>query len=540
MSKPTVVLTTLNARYSHTSFGLRYLLANLGEWQAQAVIREFTIHHSPLEIAESLLLEEPVLIGFGIYIWNVEQTVEVMELLRRLRPELILVIGGPEVSYEFEGTRAFELCDHLIVGEADEAFRTLVTARLAGELPPKLIQPPLPDLEKLVLPYDCYSNEDLRQRLIYVEASRGCPFQCEFCLSSLEIPVRAFSLEKFLASLKSLLDRGARSFKFVDRTFNLNLNLSTAILRFCLEHCPPEFELHFEMIPDRLPEALRSLVSQFRPGQVQFEIGIQTFTPQVSKNISRPLKVDKIEDNFAFLRAHTGVHLHADLIFGLPGETLETFAQSFDKLLHLDPDEIQLGILKRLKGTPLVKRVEPFALVFAPRPPYEILQTSTVDFWTMQRMKRFARYLDLFHNSGNFRASLPRVYALGDSPFDGFLRFSDWLYETTRQTHQFGLSRLYQLLFQYLVEIHGLEAGAVAESLLLDYDRQQIRRERLEFLRPYVPTVAAPLTHLANPTGPLAGGEAAGAKRGSSLSASHGERRKGKGPQAGQVEAPTA
>jgi len=528
MSSPRVVLATINARYSHASFGLRYLLANLGPWRELACIREFTIGQPALEIAEALLLENPTIVGMGIYIWNLELTVEVMELLRRLRPELVLVIGGPEVSYEYEGTRAYELCDHLIVGEADLAFRALVESRLNGEIPPRLIQPPLPDLSQLTLPYECYTDEDLRQRLIYVEASRGCPFKCEFCLSSLDIPVRAFPLDTFLASLKSLLDRGVRSFKFVDRTFNLNLTLSAAILQFCLDHCPPSFELHFEMIPDRLPEGLRALVSQFKPGQVQFEIGIQTFNPQVSRNISRPLKVDKIEENFAFLRTHTGVHLHADLIFGLPGETLETFAASFDKLLSLGPDEIQLGILKRLKGTPLVHRVEAFGLVFAPRPPYEILQTSTVDFWTLQRMKRFARYFELYHNSGNFLESLTCLYALKESPFAAFLAFSDWLYATTRQTHQFGLSRLYQLLFQWLVEQNGLEAGTVGQCLLVDYDRQLVRRERLEFLRPHVPSVAGPQAQ--NPSGPSSGLLSTG------NGLSHGTRRKGRSPEAVRTE----
>lgn len=505
-SSPTIVLTTLNAKYSHTSFGLRYLLANMGDLRERTRLREFTFHQPALEIVEQLLAENPHIIGFGIYIWNVVQTTEVLDLLRRLRPDIVLVIGGPEVSYEYEEQEAFRLCDHLIIGEADLAFRMLVESLLRGETPPKVIVPTLPVLSDIVLPYDAYTQEDLLQRLIYVEASRGCPFQCEFCLSSLDIPVRTFPLDRFLGALEDLLARGARAFKFVDRTFNLNLAFSTAILQFCLDHYTPGFELHFEMIPDRLPPAIREIVARFPPGAIQFEIGIQTLNPEVSRNISRPLKWDRIVENFRYLREHTGVHLHADLIFGLPGETLESFARGFDALLALEPGEIQLGILKRLRGTPIIHRTQAFALVFSSRPPYEVLQTSTVDFGVMQRMKRFARYFELYHNSGNFVSSLKLLFSpaggeeVGDTvsqhagSFWAFMAFSDWLFLRTGQTHQFALSRLFQLLFEYLVEKQGRSPELVAAVLLEDYDRHAVRRERLEFLRPYVPTVAAPFT----------------------------------------------
>jgi hypothetical protein len=208
------------------------------------------------------------------------------------------------------------------------------------------------------------------------------------------------------------------------------------------------------------------------------------------KRISRRQNIAKTEENFRFLRAETGIHIHADLIFGLPGETLATFAESFNKLFAMRPGEIQMGILKRLRGTPIARHTAEFAMAYNPLPPYEVLSTATVPFAEMQRMKRFARYFELYHNSGDFQDALETLFQQPVegtiNPFGAFLAFSDWLYATTRQTHQFGLTRLYRLLFEYLTA-RGVDAPALAEQLLEDYDRHKKRKERLEFLRPYVP-----------------------------------------------------
>jgi radical SAM superfamily enzyme YgiQ (UPF0313 family) len=238
------------------------------------------------------------------------------------------------------------------------------------------------------------------------------------------------------------------------------------------------------MIPDRLPEALRDLIRQFPPGALQFEVGIQTFDDAVSRRISRRQDCEKLADNLRFLREETGVHVHADLIVGLPGETLESFARGFDRLVAMRPQEIQVGMLKRLRGTPIVRHDEEWGMVYSVHAPYEILQTRTVDFATMQRLRRFARYWDLVANSGNFVESLPLIWGEA-SPFDQFLRFSDWLFAESGQTNGIALKRLAELVFRFLIEVARRDPETAASAVWRDYQRGG-RSDRPPFLRPYL------------------------------------------------------
>ena len=484
-----IVLATLNARYSHSSFGLRYLLANMGRLQSQTKVLEFTINDNTVDMLSAILEYSPRVVGFGVYIWNVEQKTRLIADLKCVLPEIIVVLGGPEVSYDTAGQRIVELADYVLTGEGELAFRELCEQLLPSAdtalnpAPcPKIIHAPVPQLEQIQLPYDLYSDEDIANRIIYVEASRGCPFTCEFCLSALEIPVRQFDLEQFLAAMQKLFDRGARHFKFVDRTFNLNLRVSRTILQFFLDRSDSGLFLHFEMIPDRLPESLRELIVQFPPGMLQFEIGVQSFNDEVSRLISRPQDNTKLEENFRFLRDHSGVHIHADLIVGLPGESLESFGRGFDRLFALRPQEIQVGILKRLKGTPIVRHDDEWQMVYSPGPPFEILSNRLLSFDTLHRLRRFARYWDLIGNSGNFPATLRLMIDDQPSAFACLLQFSDWLYEREQRRHGISLIRLFERLFEFLTVEHQLMDRLVAEALWDDYTRGD-RRDRPAFLK---------------------------------------------------------
>ena len=481
---PDILLATLNSRYIHTAFGLRCLYANLGDLQSRCEIQEYDIKQRPVDIAECLLAARPKIIGLGVYIWNVEPTTELVEILKQLAPEIAVVLGGPEVSYETDQQRIVSLADHVITGEADLAFANLCQRLLAGESPPKIIAAPLPTLTDLTLPYAAYRDEDIAHRILYVEASRGCPFSCEFCLSSVDLPVRSFPLDQFLSEMARLIERGARNFKFLDRTFNLNLKTSATILRFFLDRWQPGMFFHFEMVPDRFPEALRDLITQFPAGALQFEVGIQTFNPQAAANISRRQNLDRLADNLTFLREQTGVHVHADLIVGLPGEDLASFAAGFDRLLRLGPQEIQVGILKRLRGTPIGRHDQEFGMIYAQRAPYELLANRDLDFATMQRLKRFARYWDLVGNSGRFVRTLPILLGepSGSSPYANFMAFSDHLFARHGKQHGISPDHLGEAIYHLLVS-REIPPATVIEALESDHRAMGSRNPPLYLTR---------------------------------------------------------
>ncbi len=504
---PAIVLATLNAKYIHASLGLRYLLANMArhggvDLREQTVLREFTISREPQEIVAELIATLDgasgiKVVGLGVYIWNVTQTCEVVRQLKALCPEVIVVLGGPEVSHEVQQQEIVKLADHVITGWGDVSFPKLCRALLHGPQPlMKIIAGEQPPLEQIDLPYSLYSQDDLAHRLLYVEASRGCPFKCEFCLSSLDKTAWAFDLDRFLIELEGLYQRGARNFKFVDRTFNLKIDASLTILQFFLERLSDGLFVHFEVIPDHLPDRLKDKIAQFPKGVLQFEVGIQSFNVEVQQRISRRQDNDKTEANLRWLVEASQVHLHTDLIFGLPGESLASFADGFDRLYGIGPHEIQLGILKRLRGTPIDRHSVEYAMVYDHLPPYTVLQTRDVSRDDRRRFARLARYWDLVANSGRFKQSLA-LLLVTPSPFSAFLDFSDWLWADSRSCHgkTSGLTPeiLVDALFDYLSLAQGLDPGLVRDSLLADYV-QSGARARPECLRDVLPKPLNPVS----------------------------------------------
>jgi radical SAM superfamily enzyme YgiQ (UPF0313 family) len=470
----TILLATLNARFSHASLGLRYLLANMGELRAQTQLMEFTIKQRPIDIVEKLLAGNPAVIGLGVYIWNARESAEVVALLKQVRPEVVVILGGPEVSYESEEQAICQQADYVISGQGDLAFARLCGQVLQGAQPTeKFIAAAPPTLDSLLLPYEEYRDEDIAHRVVYVEASRGCPFKCEFCLSALDKTATPFELQRFLDAMDKLYQRGLRHFKFVDRTFNLKVENSLRILDFFLQRLDDDLFLHFELIPDHLPERLKETIQKFPPGTLQFEIGVQSLNHEVQQLISRKQDNTKTAENLRWIRDESHAHIHADLIIGLPGEDMASFASGFDQLLTMRPHEIQVGILKRLRGSPIIRHTQEFELRFNPLPPYDILSTREINFITLRRLNRFARYWDLVANSGRFKQTLSLL--LDDSPFANFMRLSDWLYEKTGQTDRIHLPRLFALLYQGLHEILKCDKAALQRAMLADYQRTQLK-----------------------------------------------------------------
>jgi radical SAM superfamily enzyme YgiQ (UPF0313 family) len=485
-----VILSTINARYAHAALGLRYLAANMGALRSETRIVEFVLGARAAEMAEHLLACEPRVIGLGVYIWNVEESTRLVALLKTVAPDVVVVIGGPEVSYETESQRICDLADYVVTGWGDLAFPELCSKLVAGERPAgKVIVGGQPALSQIRLPYDEYTDEDVAKRFLYVEASRGCPFKCEFCLSSLDRTAWAFDLAEFMASLERLYDRGARHFRFVDRTFNLKTAVGLQILAFFLERLDDKLFVHFEVIPDHLPEKLKEAIARFPAGSLQFEVGIQTWDAEVQTRISRRQDNAQSEANIAWLRQQSNAFVHVDLIAGLPGEDLESFGRGFDRLHALQPHEIQVGILKRLRGTPIARHTEAHGMCYNPAPPYNVLKTDCIAFRDMQRIARFARYWEIVGNSGRFRRALDLL--TDGAPYARFMQFSDWLFASTRKTHELALDRVFEHVHAFLIDELGVAREAASRALLEDYEASGARG-RLSFMPEAASRLRAP------------------------------------------------
>jgi radical SAM superfamily enzyme YgiQ (UPF0313 family) len=462
-----IILTTLNSRFTHSSIGLRYLYANLKELQNDSKILEFSINDALQTIAEKLLIDSPKIIGIGVYIWNAKEVSELLHIIKKISPDTKVILGGPEVTHEPFRVN-FDEADFIIQGEGDIAFYKLCKDIVNNNpIENKIIKMALPSLKEIALPYEYYTDDDIQNRYLYVEVSRGCPFECEFCLSSMDEKVRAFDLDAVLVEFEKLWQRGARNFKFVDRTFNLNMLTANKILDFFLAKEPPYFA-HFEVIPDHFPSSIKEKIKQFPHGALQLEIGIQTLNPEIANNISRQLKLDKIKENIRFLENETHAHIHLDLIVGLPGESIESFGANLDELVSLSSCEIQIGILKKLSGTFINRHDIEHKMVYSDVPPYDILKNAQLSFNDIQIMKRFARFWDLTYNSGNFKKSAPLLWKDSTKVFKNFYDFSAWMYTQTDSTWKISLQRLGELLFSYLKDVKEFESEFIASVMLED------------------------------------------------------------------------
>lgn len=505
VTKKTIIIAVLNARYSHTALGPRYLLANMGELKSQTVLEEFLIQDDLLRVTEKILSHKPQIVGLSVSIWNASAVAKLIPLLKSINPELKIIIGGPEVRWASAPAYG---ADVLVRGEAEIVFPDICGKILSGSPVAAVVDGGLPDLDSIVLPYDEYSDDDLKQRIIYVESSRGCPFSCEFCLSSREERVRSFNLKRILPAFDRLISRGCRGFKFIDRTFNLDISSCLELLEFFFLRWPrdedgeligPEaarqvglgssrgksFFLHFEVVPDRFDERLLQSLARFPAGGVQLEMGVQTLDPEVGERISRKVDESLTEQNLKLIKGQTGAHVHADLIMGLPGEDDIGFARSFDALRGMGPDEIQVGILKLLPGAPLVRHVEKYALVFNQEPPYDILKTDCIPFSRMQELRRFAKYYDIFVNSGKFSSAMGRIMDNAPSAFSAFDLFSLWLYADTGQDFGISQQRQYALVQRFLTEEAVLTPQQAGELLVADFMKEGNERYLPECLRPF-------------------------------------------------------
>jgi radical SAM superfamily enzyme YgiQ (UPF0313 family) len=479
-----IILSSINARYTHTSFGIRWLYANLGDLENISIIKEYNINQPAMDIVENILLNSPKIVTFSIYIWNLEIYLKVIKAIKKVKPEIKIIIGGPEASFEYEGTDLYNWCVYLVCGEGEEVIPKLLTDILQDKKNlAKIIKAKPVDVKKIKTPYHLYSDEDIKNRLVYVEASRGCPFGCEFCLSSLDKKVRNFPIDDFISDMKSLIDRGVKHFKFVDRTFNIDKKRIKKLFDFYLENWRDGMQLHFEIVPDKADDELIDMMAKFPFAGLHLEIGIQSTYKKSLDAISRKQNNKLAIKNIKKIRQKTKALVHADLVAGLPYETMESFANGFNELIEARPHQIQVGILKKLKGAPIARHQEVCDMKYSENPAYEILQTNTKTFMDLQEIKRFARYFDIFYNAENFPKTIEILIKTREKPFNAFMDFSKFIWEKTGQTHKISLVNQIRFLFDFLTKENVVSKEEVVNSLEDDYFLVPGRSDKLHFLR---------------------------------------------------------
>ena len=491
-----IVLTTINARHSHAALGLRYLKANAGPLAERIAIVELVLGADVETMARRLLgvlaPRPPRIIGLGVYVWNVVASTALAARLRELAPDAVLVAGGPEVSHELEQQPIAALVDYVVQGPGDLAFARLATAILNGPRPlQRVISGDQPaDLGELVLPYPLYDAHDIARRDLYVEASRGCPFKCAFCLSALDRTAWPFPVPPLLSALDDLHRRGARRFQLRRPHLQPQIGRQRADPRVLprADHSAARRScfVHFELIPDRLPPALREPIACFPPGTLQFEIGIQTFDPEVQRSIDRRQDNAAAEANLRWLRAETHAHLHVDLIAGLPGEGLAGFAAGYDRLRALRPHEIQLGLLKRLRGAPIIRHENAGRLVFEPVAPYRVTRTDALSECEIAEFEHIARVHDRVANSGRMpelaaavldsgsTAAGPAPATAPDISVSAFARLralSAALVKRFGRSHGIGLEPLVDAVRDFAVDAGLVESDRATAMAIADYRR---------------------------------------------------------------------
>ncbi len=401
-------IVTLNAKFIHTSLSIRYLRNAARAANFENVwIQEFTIHQPIWKIAAEIDRCKPDILGISIYIWNRKQSFELIDYLKKQKPELIVVIGGPEVSFEPQLSKDY----FIISGEGESKWVECLNYLKKGEKPSKEVQfrwnsygEDLPEL------YPAYIDEDfskLKHRYGYIESSRGCPYLCSFCISALDKSVRYFNEETIYRQIKSLLNAGIKKIKFVDRTFNLNPHRMKNLMQWLSKRL--EAEYHFEVVGDLLTDDMFQFLKTMPRGLFQFEIGIQSTDNETQSIIQRKQNKEKLLQSIKKLIEQDNIHIHCDLIFGLPGESLQQNLNSFSEIFELGPHELQLGFLKFLPGTPIKEKIDSHQYQFMTGPPYEIVSNKDLSAQEVLYLKKFEEAFDLFYNSKRFTFSIDHL-----------------------------------------------------------------------------------------------------------------------------------
>lgn len=481
-----IVCATLNAKFIHTSLALRYLKA-YAEPEYQVQLAEYTINDPVMNIVSDLYRKAPDVLGFSCYIWNIEETIKVITMLKKIKPELTIILGGPEVTYDTsEWLERVKEVDFIVVGEGEGTFKALLTEiaseqeyqNVAGiayrENEEIVINPPREKLDLATIPSPYRFEEDipnLPKRVMYIETSRGCPFTCQFCLSSIEVGVRYFNRDKIKEDILYLMEQGAKTIKFVDRTFNISRSYAMEMFQFLINHHLPGTVFQFEITADIMrPEVLQFLNENAPAGLFRFEIGVQSTNDYTNALVKRKQNFEKLTRTVQMVKEGKKIAQHLDLIAGLPEENYESFRKTFNDVFAFEPEELQLGFLKMLRGTGLRREAEMYGYIYEDHSPYEILGNHVMPFRDILRIKQVEDVLEKYWNDHRMDTTLLYlVWNIFDSPFDFFQEFGTyWDHQGwSRIGHQ--LEDLFERLYQFLHPKEGLPLPVIEAMMKYDY-----------------------------------------------------------------------
>ncbi|KMJ58245.1 Fe-S oxidoreductase [Bacillus sp. LL01] len=485
-----IIATTLNAKYIHTNLAIRYLKA-YAEPEYTVDIVEFTIKDPVMNIVSDLIQRKPDVIGFSCYIWNIEETIKVMSMLKKINPNLILVLGGPEVTYDVsEWLDRLTDVDFIVLGEGEITFKQLLHelegernfSSISGlayrEENEKKISPQRNkvDLKELPSPYRFEEDlSELGKRVTYFETSRGCPFSCQFCLSSIEVGVRYFDREKVKEDIRFLMKNGAKTIKFVDRTFNISRSYAMEMFRFLIDEHLPGTVFQFEITADIMrPEVIEFLNQEAPAGLFRFEIGVQSTNDETNELVMRKQNFSKLSRTVTMVKEGGKIDQHLDLIAGLPEEDYHSFKKTFNDVFALRPEELQLGFLKMLRGTGLRIRSSEHNYIYMDHAPYEILGNNLLSFDDIIRIKQVEDVLEKYWNDHRMDATVEHLVTdVFNTPFDFFQDFGSYWDKQgwSRIGHQ--LEDLYRRLYAFLLEVNKTAIDVVEGMMKYDYLRHQ-------------------------------------------------------------------
>ena len=458
-----ILLTAINAKYIHSNLAIYSLRACAGEYKSQIELAEFTINNQKDYILEEIYKRKPDILCFSVYIWNLDYVESVAREFKKICPDTPVWVGGPEVSYEVEDfLTSHPEIDGVMIGEGEETFRE-VCGYYAGNRELDSIQGiayrdnngirvtesrAIMDMSRIPFCYD--TMEDFSNRIIYYESSRGCPFSCSYCLSSVDKSLRFRDTELVKKELLFFINQKVPQIKFVDRTFNCNHAHAMEIWRFIKEHDNGVTNFHFEISADLINEEELKLISEMRPGLIQLEIGVQSTNEVTIKEIHRTMKLERLKEVVRAIQSGANVHEHLDLIAGLPYEDYDSFARSFDEIYELKPNQLQLGFLKVLKGSFMYEHAKEYGIIYHDRPPYEVLSTKWISFDDVLRIKKVEEMLEVYYNSGQFEITMKLMDVLYDSAFDFFQRLGDFYEEKGYLAMSHSRIRRCEILLEFM------------------------------------------------------------------------------------------